>query len=104
MKQNGEAIYGTRPWKRAAGETTEGIRIRFTQKNSVLYATLLGKPKTNTVTLKSLSANPDSNIYLLGGDSKPLAWSQQGDDIRITLPAALPGKYAFVLRITGSGS
>ncbi|MBL7201759.1 MAG: alpha-L-fucosidase [Anaerolineae bacterium] len=28
---NGEAIFGTRPWVRAEGRTTEGIGVRFTQ-------------------------------------------------------------------------
>ena len=27
MKTNGEALYGTRPWIRAEGETSEGIEI-----------------------------------------------------------------------------
>ena len=55
LKQNGEAIYGTHPWTRAEGETAEGIRVRFTQTDSAIYATLLGKPKTGAVTVKSLS-------------------------------------------------
>ncbi len=41
LKQNGEAIYGTHPWKRADGESGDGIKIRFTQKASALYSTLL---------------------------------------------------------------
>jgi len=32
MAQNGEAIYGTRPWNRAEGETKEGIPVRLPQK------------------------------------------------------------------------
>ncbi len=41
LRINGEAIYGTHPWTRAEGETAEGIYVRFTQKDSALYATLL---------------------------------------------------------------
>jgi alpha-L-fucosidase len=100
LQQNGEAIYGSRPWKRATGETSEAIPVRFTQKDSALYATLLGSPKTASVTLKSITPAADSQIYLLGSDH-PLGWSQQGKDLQVTLPAALPGKYAYVLRITG---
>ncbi|MHA2038171.1 MAG: alpha-L-fucosidase, partial [Promethearchaeota archaeon] len=40
---NGEAIFGTRPWKRAEGITTEDIPIRFTQKEEIIYAILMGK-------------------------------------------------------------
>jgi alpha-L-fucosidase len=101
LQLNGEAVYGTHPWKRAVGETAEGIQVRFTQKDSVVYATLLGHPSATSITLKSLSLKAGSPIYLLGGDARPLVWSQRGDDIQIQLPASLPGRYAYVLRMTG---
>ncbi len=100
LGQNGEAIYGTGPWQRAEGETAEGIRLRFTQKDSALYATLLGQPKAGTVTLKSLTPKPGAEIHLLGY-AKPLVWSQEGDSIKVTLPDALPGQYAYVLKMAG---
>src|ERR1700680_4971709 len=102
LKQNGAAIYGTHPWTRAEGETVEGIRVRFTTTDSAVYATLLGKPKTNAVIVKALSPGTGTQISLLG-TSKPLTWSQQGGDLRIDLPATLPGELAYVLKITGSG-
>jgi alpha-L-fucosidase len=100
LQQNGEAIYGSHPWKRAASETAEGIPVRFTQKDPAVYATLLGQPKTTTITLRSLSPKAGSRIYLLG-NAKPVAWSQQGDDIRVNLPSTLLGHYAYVLKIMG---
>jgi alpha-L-fucosidase len=100
LQQNGEAIYGSRPWKRATGETVEAIPVRFTQKESAVYAALLGSPKTASITLKLVSPAAASQIYLLGSD-KPLVWSQQGKDIQVMLPSTLPGQYAYVLRITG---
>ncbi|MGZ4732707.1 MAG: alpha-L-fucosidase [Terriglobales bacterium] len=100
LQQNGEAIYGTRPWKRAVGETAEGIPVRFTQKDAAVYATLLGQPKATSITLKDVSFKAGSQIYLLG-NSKPVAWSQQGDDIRVDLPSSLPGHYAYVLKLAG---
>ena len=100
LQRNGEAIYGTRPWKRAVGETADGISVRFTEKGSTVYATLLSQPKTTTVTLKSLSPKAGSQINLLG-ESGSLVWSQQGDDITVKLPSTLPGRYAYVLKITG---
>jgi alpha-L-fucosidase len=99
MKQNGEAIYGTHPWKRADGDAG-GIRVRFTQKDSSLYAILLGRPRANSVTVKSLSPKAGARIYLLGADGD-LKWSQQGSDIKVNLPASLPGEYAYVLKIAG---
>jgi alpha-L-fucosidase len=100
LGQNGEAIYGTHPWKTAEGTTSEGVRLRFTQTDSAVYATMLGKPKTDSITLKSLAPKAGTLIYLLG-EAKPLAWSQQGADTKITLPQTLPGQYAYVLRIAG---
>jgi alpha-L-fucosidase len=101
LRLNGEAIYGTRPWKRAAGETNEGIKVRFTQRDSTVYAMLLGQPKTPTITLKSLSLKAGAQIYLLGHD-KPLVWSQKGDNIRVHWPSAVSGRYAYVLKLIGT--
>jgi alpha-L-fucosidase len=101
LKQNGEAIYGTHPWKRPGGETDQGIRVRFTQKDSALYATLLGQPKNPAIILKSLSPKGGSKVYLVG-DKKALAWSQEGDDLKINLPAKLSGRFAYVLRLESS--
>jgi hypothetical protein len=50
--------------------------------------------------LKSLTPKAETQIYLLG-ETRPLAWSQQGSDIRIALPHTLPGRYAYVLKIAG---
>jgi alpha-L-fucosidase len=101
LKENGEAIYGTHPWTRADGETTDGVRVRFTRTDSAVYATLLGKPKTGEITIKSLSPKPGTRIFMLG-NADALAWSQRGSDIRIKLPSTLPGEYAYVLKIARS--
>src|SRR5260370_7635809 len=66
LQINGEAIYATHPWKRAVGETAEGISVRFTQKESATYVILMGQPKPPTATSKSISLNPATKIYLFG--------------------------------------
>ncbi len=99
LKVNGEAIYATKPWKILQGKTADGTQIRFTKKQDALYAILLDKPKTNTVTIQSLVGSPDTQIRLLGSDQN-LNWSQQGTDIVITLPTPIPGQYAYALKIT----
>lgn len=81
-------------------ETSEGIPVRFTQKDSAVYATLLGEPKAAAITIKSLAPEAGTQIYLLGS-AKPLTWTQQGADIKVNLPSTLPGQYAYVLRMTG---
>jgi alpha-L-fucosidase len=97
LKQNGEAIYATRPWIRADGETADHIPVRFTQANSFLYVTLLGEPKTGSVTVKNLAPKTGSAIYMLG-ESSPLEWVQRGADVEIRLPSRLIGHYAYVLK------
>jgi alpha-L-fucosidase len=99
LRQNGQAIYDSHPWKRASGETAEGVHVRFTQKGDEVFAILLGKPKNNRVTLSSFAAKPGSPIHLLGTQAA-LIWSQNGPDLAVQLPAALPGNYAYVLRVS----
>ncbi len=105
LKQNGEAIYGTRPFTRATGETNQvdaankPIALRFTQKGNELYAILMGRPKTPVVLLKDLNPVPGSQIFLLG-NPKPIPYKRFGADIRVTLPANPPGNYAWVLKMT----
>jgi alpha-L-fucosidase len=100
LGQNGEAIYGTRPWNRAAGETKEGLPVRFTTKGPDLYAIVLGKPKSSALTIKSVHAGSDAKIYLLGQD-RPVAWKQEGEDIEIDLRGAAVGDYAMAFRLVG---
>ncbi|HEY9126170.1 MAG TPA: alpha-L-fucosidase [Acidobacteriaceae bacterium] len=104
MKQNGEAIYGTHPWARANGTTNQvtasgrPVELRFTQKDSSLYVTIFDKPASSTILLHNLKAAPGSQITLLGG-SGPVKWTQRADDLEVTLPANLPGSYAWVLKL-----
>jgi alpha-L-fucosidase len=101
LRMNGEAVYGTHPWKRAVGETTEGTQVRFTQRDSEVYATLLGRPRAETVTIKSVSLAPDSKVVLLGCPEQ-LTWRQKVHDVEIDLPSSFPEQDAYVVRMTGS--
>src|SRR3981189_34450 len=88
LHQNGGAIYGTRPWTRAVGESKEGISVRFTRKNANLYAILLGTPKQPEVTLVGVAAKPGTALHLLGY-AQPLKWSAEGQNLKVELPASL---------------
>ncbi len=115
LEQNGEAIYGTRPWKvfgEGPTEVPEGYfmdtkrqaftsqDIRFTQKDGVIYATILAKP-TGQVTIHSLPTGaPVSRVTLLGNQA-PLAWKQDANGLAVEIPASLPGNHAWVLKIEG---
>jgi alpha-L-fucosidase len=70
LKQNGEAIYGTHPWSRADGESADGLKVRFTQKDAATYATLLGQPKSSVITIKSLAPKAGSKRLCLARTSR----------------------------------
>jgi alpha-L-fucosidase len=100
LEQNGEGIYGTRPWTRAEGETAEGIRVRFTQKEGAVYAFLLGEPKGKTVRLHDLKLKSGAAVTMLGVGGT-LAWKQEGSDVVFSLPGSLAGKYAYGVKMVG---
>jgi alpha-L-fucosidase len=102
LKQNGEAIYGTEPWTHAEGKTQDGD-VRFTRKGSAVYAVLMGQPKGGNVTIKDLSLPAKTSVTLLGAGGA-LSWQKQGADVSVKLPAQLPGKYAYVLKMDGAAN
>jgi alpha-L-fucosidase len=118
---NGEAIYGTRPWKVygegptqvESGMFTDTKRatftaqdIRFTTQGDVLYATVLAWPQ-GSLTIQSLSTNlrlyagEIANVELLGSNM-PLSWSRDAEGLHVQWPDTTmkPCDYAYVLKIT----
>ena len=118
---NGEAIYGTRPWK-IYGEgpsmkkqekgTFGGVKdvrpyestdIRFTTKGETLYAFCMGKP-VGDVQIASLGKNSKistkavASVQMLGSNEK-LAWKQQGNALVITKPSKLPDWQVVTFKI-----
>ena len=89
LKVNGEAIFDTRPWVEAEGQTDQGAAVRFTQKGDTVYAILLDTPKPGLVSIQSLVADEKATVHLLGY-GEPLSWGQAGQNLRITLPGTLP--------------
>jgi alpha-L-fucosidase len=110
---NGEAIYGTRAWSRAA-QWTDGTKpeqgfgefrvkydilelagqqprdgkavkqVFFTKKPDALYAITPGWPGA-TLTLKDVQSAPGSVVTMLGV-ATPLKWKQQGANLVIEMP------------------
>src|SRR4051812_5205624 len=118
LNVNGEAIYGTRPWrifgegptKVAAGsfhdtDTTHYTAedFRFTTKGDVLYAIGLAWPDNGESVIRSLVPTAGSNgvqtVALLGTEGT-LKFEQHPDGLHVKLPAHSPAKYAYALRVT----
>ena len=133
LQTNGEAIYGTRAWKRSrqfsAGEVPElkqgefmvkyevtdfvdrkkpgqaVIETFFTAKGSDLYAIVPGWPG-RTLTLKDVTPGAGSSVSMLG-QTGTLKWKKAGKDIVIEMPAIpadrAKAQYAYTIKLAGMG-
>ena len=122
LKVNGDAIYGTRPWKTygegptkvTAGSfhdtdtpTYTAEDLRFTTKGNTLYAIELGWPASGEAVIHALGTaigeQKIQSVDLLGSDAK-LQFRQQADGLHIHLPANAPCKYAYAFRVLFEGA
>jgi alpha-L-fucosidase len=118
---NGEAIYGTRPWKRfgegptpiVAGSFNEVKRtpftaedFRFTTKGDALYDIALAWPADGKLLVKCLgtgapeAAGEVRSVELLGSSAR-LSWKQMAGGLEASLPSKPPCDYAVTLKIVG---
>jgi alpha-L-fucosidase len=120
LEVNGEAIYGTRPWRVYGEGPTQVVGgsfkdtdtrpftsedIRFTRRGKTLYAIALAWPADGKLTIKSLAAG--SGLYVgkiakveLLGSKAPVKWHQSADGLTITLPAQNSSAFAVALRVS----
>jgi alpha-L-fucosidase len=124
LKVNGEAIYGTRPWKffgegttkvatgsmqENTGEPFTNADIRFTAHGETLYAIALGRPEENSFVIHTLYKGtpylpaPVAEVMLLGA-AAPVKWEQGEHGLAIHLPAGAAEEAAYVFRIRYAGA
>ena len=122
MDQNGESIYGTRPW-RTFGEgplaeaanpmTAQGFNeknnysardVRYVQHRDTVYATIMRWPQQPTFAFKALGRSTPYNsstvesVTLLGYGQVP--FTQRADSLQVKLPATPVNKIAPVFKVT----
>ena len=115
---NGEAIYDTTPWvkfgegpseMKKSGMFSEDEKllygpedIRFTVKENVLYASVLGWPEDGKILIRSASALYPEEIgeITMLGDGQCLKWNYTEEGLLVRLPEKKPCDYAWVLKIT----
>ncbi len=114
---NGEAIYGTRPWRLYGEGPTKVVAgtfhdtetgnytsedFRFTTKGDVLYVLGLRWPTNGEALIRSLAqtlgSEPVRGVALLGSNAE-LQFEQRPDGLRVQMPAQPPSQYAYVLRV-----
>ncbi len=66
LRTHGEAIYRTRPWVEAEGRTDSGLDVRFTARDGVVNALLLGRPAPGPLAIEGLVARPGASARWLG--------------------------------------
>ena len=115
LRLNGDAIYGTRPWKvfgegptktlqggladlKFNGFSVDDIRFTRSKDGAMLYAIVLGLPH-QPVRIRSLASEPVVSINLLGSNEK-LEWKQEPEALVIVPPSKLPCEHAIVFAIT----
>jgi alpha-L-fucosidase len=120
LKVNGEAIYGTTPWK-TFGEGPTQVKagafhdtetkpytaedFRFTAKGAVVYAIGMACPRDDKATIHSLgwahegSSIPIGSVELLGSTSK-VTWTQGADALEVVLPSSATCNFAYALKLT----
>ena len=116
METNGEAIYGTSPWKifrdgppteretATAREKNQGasVDIRFTAKGKSIYAICLAWPEKDVLVKalgnKGVAGKTISAVRMLGS-SEEVKWRQTDDKLELSVPREKPCRFAFVYRI-----
>ncbi|PRX99500.1 alpha-L-fucosidase [Allonocardiopsis opalescens] len=98
LRENGEAVYGTRPWLRAAGTTRDGLGVRYTRSADAVHAIVLGTPAAARVELDVTV--DDAAAVTLAGDRSPLEWAPTGHGVAVRLPEVPDERPALVLRIS----
>jgi alpha-L-fucosidase len=88
LATNGEAIYGTRPWVRAEGTTTDGTPVRFTHGRDTLYAHVLG-PLGVEVRLPGVQPRDSAAVRVLGRPGA-LSWCVEGGSLVVSVPPGAP--------------
>jgi alpha-L-fucosidase len=99
LSVNGEGIFGSRPWIRAAAVATDGSEVRFTRKADTVYVFYLKRPQGQTLTIPFVYAKEGTSISVLGSDAKA-TFSQQGPDLMVSLSGHIPETPALGLKIT----
>ncbi len=95
LKVNGESIYVTR--RNPLDERPEWGDISASKDGKTLYVHILEWPEAGSITLKDLSSKATSATYL--ANDEKAEFSQDGDVLKINLPAEPLDEYDTVVKV-----
>jgi len=106
MKVNGEAIYGSAPWRAQNDTVTPGLWYTYGPKEKAVYAILLSWPVDGSVVLGVPKASAGQTQVALVG-YKELKWEPvAAGGVRVFLPPLsppqMPCSWAWTLKLTGA--
>ena len=114
LKVNGEAIYGSKPWRvygegptEVVGGTFQDTKtkpytaqdFRFTTGNGNLYAIELGWPANGAATVRSIRPDDKVTRVQLLADGSTVPFTQDAGGLHLRLPPHPVGSDAYVFRI-----
>ncbi|MFC2167994.1 alpha-L-fucosidase [Acidobacteriota bacterium] len=98
---NGEAIYGTRVWTKAAVNREKSPSIFFTKKGNSLYL-ICTHWSDKSISIEGIETTPETHVSLLGYKGN-VVWKKNSETLVIlppsVNPANIPCQYAWVFRI-----
>ena len=99
LKVNGEAIYGTHPWR----EVTDGDFVCYTAKDKAVYAICQKFPERELV-LNAPKPSGDVSVTMLGKENQ-LEWRHENGKFIINIPFItideVPSRHAYVFKLNG---
>ncbi|MEP4079427.1 alpha-L-fucosidase [Haloferula sp.] len=96
IKENGESIYGTR--RNPLSERPEWGDVSVSKDGKTLYLHILEWPESGSASIAGLSAKVTSVVFLENGEKA--ASAQEGDTLKITLPAKAINEYDTVVKVS----
>jgi alpha-L-fucosidase len=103
LAANGEAIFNTTYWFRAAEVRDAHTDVRFTRKADAMYITSLQAPAGGTLEVRApIPILPGDEVSLLGvPGAEQLAWSCDGETFKVQIDEDLIKrvKYAWVFKV-----
>lgn len=86
LTANGDAIYGTRPWKRYKDVSDKDGEVRYTSKGDAVYAIVVKRPVDGVLSLPVDAVQGKITLLETGAG---LSVERSGERVQVTLPAGI---------------